>query len=250
MNPILSVAVASYNVEKYLDKCLASFADERFNSLLQVIIVNDGSTDSTQEIAQEYVDKYPKIFQLINKKNGGHGSAVNTGIANAKGKYFRIVDGDDWVDTENMYSLICHLKDCDADLVVDEKREVNMETGNTEFFKLPDSVRFNCEHSFEDVCNIEEISPYIMIHTLSIKTEILRENHIRLLEGIFYVDIEFIIKSTVHAKTIEFLDLEIYQYLVGNVTQSVNFRNYVKRYSHHDRVTKELVELIIFVKAV
>ncbi len=242
MNPILSVAVASYNVEKYLDKCLTSFSDERFNDLLQVIIVNDGSTDSTSKIAQKYVDQYPKIFQLINKENGGHGSAVNTGIENARGKYFRIVDGDDWVNTENMYSLICYLKGCGADLVVDEKREVNMETGNTEFFELPSSVQFNHKYSFEDVCNIQEISPYIMIHTLSIKTEILKENRIRLLEGIFYVDIEFIIKSTVHAKTAEFLDLEIYQYLVGNINQSVNFRNYVKRYSHHDRVTRELVE--------
>ena len=241
MNPILSVAVASYNVEKYLDKCLTSFADERFNDLVQVIIVNDGSTDSTAEIAQRYVDKHPRIFQLINKENGGHGSAVNAGIETARGKYFRIVDGDDWVNTENLYALICHLNDSDADLVVDEKREVNMETGDTEFFKIIDSVQMNYKYEFEEICNISEISPYIMIHTLSIKTEILKSNHIRLLEGIFYVDIEFIIKSTVHAKTIEFLDLEIYQYLVGNVNQSVNYRNYVKRYSHHDQVTKELI---------
>lgn len=241
MNPILSVVVASYNVEKYLDKCLTSFADIRFNNLLQVIIVNDGSTDLTEAIAQKYVSEYPKIFELISKENGGHGSAVNAGIVNARGKYFRIVDGDDWVNTENMYSLLCRLKDSDTDLVVDEKREVNMETGNTEFFKLPDSVRRDCKYNFEDVCNIKEISPYIMIHTLSVKTEILKENSIKLLEGIFYVDIEFIIKSTVYARTVEFLDLEIYQYLVGNVNQSVNFRNYVKRYSHHNQVTKELV---------
>lgn len=242
MNPILSVVVACYNVEKYLDKCLTSFADIRFNNILQVIIVNDGSTDSTEVIAQKYVSEYPEIFELISKENGGHGSAVNTGIVNAKGKYFRIVDGDDWVNTENMYSLLCRLKDSDTDLVVDEKREVNMETGNTEFFKLPDSVRSDCKYNFEDICNIKEISPYIMIHTLSVKTEILKDNSIKLLEGIFYVDIEFIIKSTVCARTVEFLDLEIYQYLVGNVNQSVNFRNYVKRYSHHDQVTKELVK--------
>lgn len=241
MNPVLSVVVASYNVEKYLDKCLTSFSDERFNQLLQVIVVNDGSTDSTAEIAEKYVQKYPSIFELVNKKNGGHGSAVNVGIENARGRYFRIVDGDDWVDTDNLYSLLCYLKDSDADLVVDEKREVNMETGDTEFFRLPGVVQINQNYKFEDICNISEISPYIMIHTLSIKTEILKSNHIRLLEGIFYVDIEFIIKSTVHAKTIEFLDLEIYQYLVGNVNQSVNYRNYVKRYSHHEQVTKELI---------
>lgn len=88
MNTILSVAVPSYNVEQYLNKTLPSYCDERFNDILEVIIVNDGSTDTTAEIAQSYVDRYPRIFKLVNKENGGHGSAVNAGIDNATGKYF------------------------------------------------------------------------------------------------------------------------------------------------------------------
>ena len=136
MSKILSVAVPSYNVEQYMNKCLDSFSDKRLQDGLEVLIVNDGSTDRTKEIAESYVERFPLIFKLINKENGGHGSAVNAGIANATGKYFRIVDGDDWVDTDNLVQLLQLLADTNTDLVVDEKREVHMVTGNTQFYPL------------------------------------------------------------------------------------------------------------------
>lgn len=241
MSKILSIAVPSYNVEKYLDKCLTSFSDNRFSGRLDVMIVNDGSTDKTADIASKYVERYPDIFRLINKENGGHGSAVNTGIKNALGKYFRIVDGDDWVHTENMAKLLDLLEIIDTDMVVDEKREVNMETGGTEFFPLPTGTVFDKPLDFAEICNDNDICTYIMLHTLSVKTSLLREHGIKLLEGIFYVDIEYIIKTTMEAKNIQFIDLEIYQYLVGNVNQSVNYKNYVKRFEHHSKVTRELI---------
>lgn len=241
MGKILSVAVPSYNVEKYLNKCLTSFADERMNEDLEVLIVNDGSIDNTETIANQYVQAYPDIFRLINKKNGGHGSAVNAGIENATGKYFRIVDGDDWVITENLLKLLETLKKSDADLVVDEKREVHMITGETKFTPLPDYVEKDKLYQFEGVCNLNDIAVYIILHTLSAKTEILKKNHIRLQEHIFYVDYEYIVKTTCASKTIMFTDIEIYQYLVGNANQSVDSQNYVRRFSHHDKVVKELL---------
>ena len=242
MKPLLSVVVPSYNVEQYLDKGLTSYSDDRFNGRLEIIVVNDGSKDRTQEIAEGYAARWPNIIKVINKENGGHGSAVNAGIDNATGKYFRIIDGDDWVNTENMVKLLQYMEQSDADIVIDNKREVNMVTGDTEYFAPPSKVEFGKNYAFEDVCLDDEITPNIMIHTMSIKTEILQKNKIHLLEGIFYVDIEFILKSTVLAKTIEFTDLEIYQYLVGNVNQSVNYKNYVKRFDHHKKVTRELIE--------
>ena len=241
MNPILSVVVPSYNVEKFLDKGLSSYADERFNGKLEIIIVNDGSTDKTHDIAKEYVDKYPEIFVLIDKENGGHGSAVNAGIDNAHGKYFRIIDGDDWVNTENLLKLLDIMENSDADIIVDNKREVNMVTGDTEYFPMPKNVKAGKLYDFSEVCLDEDVTPNIMIHTMSISTDVLKRNNIHLLEGIFYVDIEFIIKSTVKSETIQFTDLEVYQYLVGNVNQSVSFQNYVKRFEHHSKVTRELI---------
>ena len=241
MQAILSVVVPSYNVEKYLDKCLTSFSDCRFEDRLEVIIANDGSQDRTEEIAKSYVEKYPKIFKLINKENGGHGSAVNVGIENATGKYFRIVDGDDWVHTENMVKLLDILEKSESDMVIDEKREVHMVTGATEFFPLPERVETDKVLPFTEVCHDYEICTFIIMHSLSFKTELLKKHGIRLQEHIFYVDIEYIIKATMEAKTIEFHNIEIYQYLVGNVNQSVNNQNYVKRFSHHSQVTRTLI---------
>lgn len=241
MGKVLSIAVPSYNVEKYLNKALESYADSRLEEDLEVLIVNDGSTDGTVEIAEKYVKRFPKLFKLINKENGGHGSAVNAGINNATGKYFRIIDGDDWVNTENLIKLLQVMKTIDSDIVVDEKREVHMLTGDTQFFPMPGTVEELKEYAFEDVCMQEKITPYIMMHTISVKTEMLRENKIQLLEHVFYVDYEFIVKATCASKSVTFVKLEVYQYLVGNVNQSVSSQNYVKRYSHHDKVVKEVM---------
>ena len=147
----LSVAVPCYNVEKYLHKCLDSFSDDRLRQDLEVLIIDDGSTDSTAEIAREYVERYPDIFRLIQKENGGHGSAVNAGIANATGRYFRIVDGDDWVHTDNLIALIGLLKDTETDLVVDQKTKVDMTTEKKAFYRcrpvlcLTTNTPFGCQ---------------------------------------------------------------------------------------------------------
>ena len=238
---ILSIAVPSYNVSMYLEKGLNSYSDERLKEDLEVLIVNDGSTDNTPEIAKKYVEKYPEIFRLINKENGGHGSAVNAGIDHATGKYFRIVDGDDWLNTDNLVQLIDKLKSLDVDMIIDEKREVNMVSGETEHFPIPEYVKKNEILPFDAICTREDIGSFIMIHTLTLKTELLKTADIHLLEKIFYVDYEYIVKATCIGKSIIFLDLEIYQYLVGNINQSVSCQNYVKRYSHHDQVVKELL---------
>lgn len=239
---ILTIAVPSYNVEQYLDKALCAYADDRLKDGLEVLVVDDGSTDRTAEIAQSYVEKYPEIFRLIRKENGGHGSAVNAGMDHATGKYFRIVDGDDWVNTDNLVKLLALLQDSEADIVVDEKREVHMVTGDTQFFPLPDSVGRNWMYEFTDICENTQVIDCMMMHTMNTKTALLRENNIHLLEHIFYVDYEYIVKATTAAKTVTFVDLEIYQYLVGNVNQSVSYQNWVKRYAHHDKVTREMCD--------
>ncbi|MCD8154652.1 MAG: glycosyltransferase [Clostridiales bacterium] len=241
MRKILSIAVPCYNVEKYLRRCLDSFSDPRLEEGLEVLIVNDGSTDQTAEMAQSYVDQCPQIFHLITKENGGHGSAVNTGIARACGKYFRIVDGDDWVHTENLVRLLEILKKTDADLVVDEKREVHMKTGETHFTPLPETIEKGRIFPFREICNLEHISDYIILHTMSVRTDLLRQKGIRLREHIFYVDFEYVVKTTCESRTVQFVDLEIYQYQVGNEAQSVDSRNYVRRYSHHDQMVKEVL---------
>lgn len=241
MGAILTIVVPCYNVEDYLENGLSSYADRRFAGRLEVLIINDGSTDGTREIAARYVSKYPEIFRLIDKENGGHGSAVNAGIAHATGKYFRVIDGDDWVHTDHLHTLLARLDETDADMVVDEKREVHMDTGRTQHFPIPEQLEADKVCNFTDICTEGDIGSFIMIHTLSVRTDILQHAGIRLLEHIFYVDYEYIVKATVLCQSVLFLRLEIYQYLVGNVNQSVSSGNYVKRFDHHTAVTKEML---------
>ena len=104
---ILSFIIPSYNCERFLDKCLTSFLDEEVIDKLDVIVVNDGSKDSTPEVAQKYCDRYPGSIRLINQENKGHCGALNTGCAAATGKYLKVIDADDWVDTVNLKLSQC-----------------------------------------------------------------------------------------------------------------------------------------------
>ena len=237
---LLTVSVAAYNVEAYLDKCLSSFADGRLAEGLEVLIVNDGSTDRTAAIAADYVAKFPAIFRLINKQNGGHGSTVNVGMAEATGKYFRVVDGDDWVNTEGMVELLHRLATVDTDLVVDEKRTVHMKTGEERPLPLPAGTPYGWAVPFLSRAG-EDYGDFYNLHTLSVKTARLREWDIRLQEGIFYVDFEFILKVTARAADVTFLRLDIYRYLIGNAAQSVDAKNYVRRIAHHRQMTEEVL---------
>ena len=104
----ISFAIPCYNSEAYMEKAI--------NSILvggedvEIIVVNDGSKDGTQEIAERYQEKYPTIVKAVAKPNGGHGDAVNCGLEHATGKYFKVVDSDDWVDEEALYLTVTLLR--------------------------------------------------------------------------------------------------------------------------------------------
>lgn len=106
INKILTISIAAYNVEKYIGKTLDSLINDDVMDKIEVLIENDGSTDNTAGIANEYVKNYPNTFKLINKQNGGYGSTINRSIKEAQGKYFKQLDGDDFLDTENLRKLV------------------------------------------------------------------------------------------------------------------------------------------------
>ncbi len=240
-NLLLSVAMPSYNVERYLRLGLDSFDDPRIDGKVELLIVDDGSTDSTAAIATEYAHKNPRVFRLISKENGGHGSAVNAGIENAKGKYFRIVDGDDWVDTDALVELLEVLARADTDIVVDRRTEVDMVSGEATSLVFPGRLAQRCDLDFADICLDDEICDLFTIHGMSVCTSLLKREEIRLLEKTFYVDYEYVAKASLHAKSVLFVDLGVYQYLVGNPDQSVADDSYVKRWDDHERVVWEML---------
>ena len=124
MEKILTISIAAYNAEKYISKCLDSLLNTRVRDQLEIIIVNDGSTDDTLIIAQRYYVNYPNIIKIIDKENGGHGSTINASIKEATGKYYKIIDSDDWVDENGLEKLVDYLSYHNVDMVLNPFNEV------------------------------------------------------------------------------------------------------------------------------
>lgn len=232
---ILTIAVPSYNMEKLLPKCLDSFIVEEILDDIEVIIVNDGSKDKTLEVAQSYVEKYPNVFKVIDKENGGHGSGINYGVKNATGKFFKLVDADDWVMSENMVEYIKMLK---------EHPNVDMFINDYNFVYEPD---FNIE-SPGVLCQIPEEKKYKEIefwnyihkamHALTYKTEILAK--FKFSEKCFYEDQEYVNFPILYVNTVYVSDLNVYQYRLGRQGQSVSTEGFYKHRLDHCRISKNL----------
>lgn len=238
MEKLLSIVVPTYNVEKYLRKCLESFCMEGVQDKLEVLVINDGSTDSSVDIAGEYAGKYPGIFRIINKENGGHGSTINCGIQEAKGKYFKVVDSDDWVDKEAFCKLFEYLGKCNSDVVYTNFHHVDDRTGKktVEFASPFPDVEYGREYHFSEI----KSSFFLKMHGYTIKTELLR-NIPRIDENCFYVDMEYVLFPVPQIETISFLDLFVYQYRVGLPGQSMNIQRMKKNADNYDRVLERLL---------
>lgn len=241
MKKLLTILVAAYNVGNYLEECLTSFIDTDFADSIEVLIVNDGSTDNTACIAARYEKKYPEIFRLVNKKNGGHGSAVNYGISEAKGKYFKTVDGDDWADTAALRELIGFIRVTDVDVIstdywwIDDKTHKKIKEVKSTFKGL----EYRKKYKFDRVCS----KIYINMHAMAIKTEILQKNKIKLDTHCFYVDVEFVLLPVPYINTVAFLPKPVYMYRLGLPTQSVALSNMQKNCKDHEKVLRRVVHL-------
>lgn len=231
---ILSVSIASYNVEAYLEECLESFVNSKIMDDLEVLVIDDGSSDSSPEIAQWYVDKFPDTFRLIRKENGGHGSTINKGIEVASGKYFKVVDGDDWVNTGNLIRLVEKLKTVDSDIVATNYTWINCET------KLPEKrqedpfrdLEYGREYQFDEIAD----RTIIDMHAMAVKTELLRKMNEKIDEHTFYVDVEYILFPIPYVKTVLFLEEDVYQYRLGMPGQSMSIKKMQKNLKNHLKV--------------
>ena len=239
----MTVIVPAYNAEAYLDKCLSTLAAANTGGGLEVVIVDDGSSDKTGSIAEKYAANNPMAFSVIHQENGGHGSAINAGIGTASGRYFRVVDADDWVDSNQLAALLDMLVNADADLVVDIKTEVDMATAGRSVFPLPDRVPLRCTVPFEQ-WNVDDMTEYYTLHTLTVRTDLAKRIQLSLPEHTYYEDFEYALKVTVHACSIYFADTRCYQYQIGNAGQSVAPQNYVRRLDQHRRIVERTIDYV------
>lgn len=237
---VLAIGIPSYNGEQYLDRCIPTFIDKKLEGRIEVFIVNDGSKDSTKDIAEKYEKMYPSIVKVINKENGGHGSAVNAALYASTAKYYKVVDCDDWVDTKELIKLVDFLEKTDADIISNAYDHVDMGSGYTTRVNNYD-VEYGKEYKLDEL-DMNKI--YLSIHSTTYKANILKKHNIKLQEKTFYVDVEYQLLPFPYVNSIVFLDNVVYKYMVGNVNQSVNVDNFVKRYDDHNRVVHRIIEFL------
>lgn len=241
MEKTVSFIIPSYNVEKYLKKCLQSFLDQKILGDIEVIIVDDGSKDKTASIAGDFIERYPQTFRLIRKDNGGHGSAINVGTNAASGKYLKVVDADDWVVTENLALFVRKLKSCESDVVLTPYHQVDMDMGEKTIWKMY-LEEYERNYTLEDVvANWKSFDRCLAFHGICYNRLFYQKHRYELPEKIFYEDHEYTTIPCSYATSIYPIDIFLYQYMVGNAEQSVSVINRLKRMSHVEKVTEDLI---------
>lgn len=243
-NKLLTIAMPSYNAEQYLSDTIPTILSAKNAHLIDLLIVNDGSSDNTEEIAKKFERNYPDIVRVLNKSNGGHGSAVNAGIKNAYGTYFKVVDADDWVDTDNLDDLIEYLKETDVDEILSPYYRVYVnQTGDVvsvenynEFSMIQTDKVYQVDTFYE------KMGRTVGMHTMTLKTSLLKKNQVELSENMYYVDMEYITYVLPYIETVSIFDKPIYKYRLGTSTQSVSIESYIKNRSMHKQVIFNLID--------
>ena len=238
---VLTVIVPVYNTEKYIKRCLDSLENKEINSLLEVLIVSDGSKDNAINIAKDYEKRLPDTFKIIEKENGGHGSTINKGLELATGKYFKVLDSDDWVDNANFAKFVKLLEKQDADLIVTDYSKEFVYEGVSQkqvYQNLENNKKYDFNNFDLNILNGE----YFVMATSTYKTEVLRKSKLKLLEKTFYVDMQYNVVPIVNVKDFVYYNLDIYKYFIGRKDQSVNTSSFVKNHLNHDKVMKYLID--------
>ena len=211
---LLSVAIPCYNSEAYMRNCIHSLLAG--GEEVEIIIVDDGSKDGTAAIADEYADKYPTIVMAVHQENGGLCEAVNAGLRNATGLYFKVVDSDDWVSISAYKEILKTLEK-----LAGAKPMVDMLISNFVYEKqgarrkkvmrykkyLPQGKIF----TWEEISKMP-VGKYILMHSVIYRTKLLRECGLELPKHTFYVDNIYVYKPLPHVRTMYYMDVDFYRY--------------------------------------
>ncbi len=225
---VLSVIVPSFNSEDYLSDCIDTLIES--GEGIEILIVNDGSTDKTKEIADYYAGQHPEWIKAIHQKNAGHGGAVNTGIAHAKGRYIKVVDSDDWVNPQALRKAVARLKG-----FIESGQTVDMFISNFIYDKQgavnKKIMDYNGVLPKDKIFTWNEIGKfgtgkYILMHSVIYNSEVLRSCGLKLPEHTFYVDNLFVYLPLPYVSTMYYMDECIYHYFIGRDEQSVNEKKY------------------------
>ena len=244
---LLTIAIPSYNSENYLSKCIESLLPGGED--VEILVVNDGSKDNTSAIGHEYEAKYPGIVKVIDKENGGHGSAVNAGVEHATGLFFKVVDSDDWVKKSAYLEILDKLKDfAGSDVILDmlisnfvyEKEGAAKKKVMRYAHALPKDTVF----TWNDVGHFFK-GQYILMHSVIYRTKLLRECGMKLPDHTFYVDNIFVYEPLPYVKNMYYMDVNFYRYYIGREDQSVNEKVMIGRVDQQIRVNKLMIDYTV-----
>lgn len=240
MEKILSVVVPTYNMEKYLDRCLSSLiVEDSLMDTLEVIVVNDGSKDNSSQIAHSYEAKYPQTFIVVDKENGNYGSCVNKGLDLATGKFFRILDADDWFDNLMLRKFLSSLSSLNSDVVVTGFAYIH-EDGEKEIKWYGDNIVTNFQYHISN----PELQSYnwLRMHQVTYLLRLLKDTRLHLQHGISYTDNEYSYFPMGLATSIVFLDIVLYQYYIGRDGQTISANSRRKSLTDLYKVAKRLLK--------
>ena len=241
---LLTITVPCYNSENYMKKCVDSLLEGGEN--VEILIVDDGSSDKTAQIADEYAEKFPTIVRAIHQENGGHGEAVNTGLRNATGIFFKVVDSDDWVNKEaylKILSTLEHLLGGDKSLDMLISNFVYEKQGASRKKVMQYRRCFPVEEMFgwEQIRHMPK-GKYLLMHSMIYRTRLLKDCGLKLPKHTSYVDNLFAFEPLPFVKNMYYLDVNFYRYFIGREDQSVHESVMIKRIDQQLRVNRLMVE--------
>lgn len=248
---LISIVIPSYNSEAYMRKCIESLLTGGED--VEIIIVDDGSTDNTGKIADEYETIYPNIVKAIHQENGGHGAAVNTGLSAASGIYFKVIDSDDWVKESAYQRILQTLReqtgtDTTLDMLISnfvyEKEGEKKNKVMRYHFALPRDRVF----TWDEIKHFRK-GQYILMHSVIYRTKLLRECGLKLPEHTFYVDNLFVFEPLPYVRNMYYLDVNFYRYYIGREGQSVNEEVMISRIDQQIQVNKLMLDYLVQKKA-
>ncbi len=241
---ILTIAVPCYNSMDYMEHCIETLLTGGED--VEIIIIDDGSKDDTPQIAEHLRQKNPSIIKVIHQENGGHGDAVNTGLRNATGEYFKVVDSDDWVDEKALRYILNTLK-----YMIKENKKLDMLLSNFVYDKqgvkrkkvmsYKSAIKPKLITSWNGKININ-ITQYILMHSVIYRTQMLKDCGLKLPKHTFYVDNIYVFKPLPYVKRLCYVDVDFYHYYIGRKDQSVNEKVMISRIDQHIEVTKTMIK--------
>lgn len=241
---LLTIAIPCYNSSNYMRHCIDSCLIG--GNSVEIIIINDGSSDTTGIIADEYQIRFPKIVKVIHQENKGHGGAVNAGINASTGKYFKVLDSDDWLNEESLVTILNFLRKLDksndaidmllSDFIYEQEgRILKKKMSYKSVIPRNQKVTWNSVKSFNR-------GQYVLMHAIIFRTEILKNSKLKLPEKTFYVDNIYVFVPLQLVKSIYYLDIVLYHYYIGRDDQSINEEIMMKRIDQQIKVNKLLID--------